>query len=690
MKNRIFINFITLLVVLLPLTQTQAQSYIMENRYMARILQVTDGVLSTQSIKNKRAHTTLVPIKCDEFVVHFIKNKVEMSLSNKDFKVSSVSAYTNPLQPDSKGYQFQLQNDAHALSLIVYYEMSADDAYCRKHLSIIPSEEIFLKKVDVEAISFDDAYQNYTIKQITAKGSALWKPGLGQPVYTTKSATFWGTEFPASRNEVNNNQITCGYLLERKLDTVYASYNSVIGVSDDCRYMDDAFYAYINKIRKRPLRLQIQYNSWFDYAKSVSKEKLAYSIQKVDNELVRKRGCDPLNAYIIDDGWQDAGKNADWSKKVWTVNNKFQSDFSHSFHAVKQANSLLGLWLSPGCLFGAQPMVPKMRKYGFEALSFGMSMTGETYMQKLEERVLELAKMGISYFKFDGVFGHLNTRDFYLKNNPFPSSNDERLNSAAFDDQKEQYLVAGTERLMHIFNELHEVNPEIFLAITNGAYLSAWWLQYVDVVWLINAGDAAKGDDRTDELVYRDQVYYQIWKEERTKFPMCSIFNHEPKKTQAGEASEAFRKYLYMNLSRGTGFIELYIKTDSLSETDWDIVADGLKWAKKMFPAFKEVRMHGGSPASKAVYGYAAWADEEGYLSMHNPSDQSQKYKIKLDRDLGLMESTKSVSLISSPTGTLDSRLIREYSYGEEIEVELAPKDVIVLDFRIQGTNIDK
>ncbi|MFR2069521.1 MAG: hypothetical protein ACLS4S_04720 [Bacteroides nordii] len=82
---------------------------------------------------------------------------------------------------------------------------------------------------------------------------------------------------------------------------------------------------------------------------------------------------------------------------------------------------------------------------------------------------------------------------------------------------------------MKIFNRLGEVNPDIFIAITNGAYLSPWWLQYVDVVWLINAGDVRREIIKR-ELVYRDNVYHQIWKEENTKFPMNSVFNHEPKK----------------------------------------------------------------------------------------------------------------------------------------------------------------
>ncbi|WP_243462407.1 hypothetical protein [Bacteroides stercorirosoris] len=76
-----------------------------------------------------------------------------------------------------------------------------------------------------------------------------------------------------------------------------------------------------------------------------------------------------LNAYIIDDGWQDTSKETDWSDKVWTINSKFQPDFADCFRSVQNVHSQLGLWLSPGCLFGGQPMVSKMREYGFEALS---------------------------------------------------------------------------------------------------------------------------------------------------------------------------------------------------------------------------------------------------------------------------------------------------------------------------------
>lgn len=680
----LFQGICTLLILFTFIGRTQAQIYTVENRYIARTLQVSDGVLSTKVLLNKEAGTKLLPINCDEFLLHLtLLDHTEKVLSNKDFKVISVSTYTNPVYSQSKGYKFLLQDKKNNISLTVCYELAKEDTYCRKHIEINSGQDIILKKIDVEAISFKDAYQNYTLKQLTAKGPSQWKPGLGQPVYTTRTATFWGIEFPASRNEVNKQKVTCGYLSGKsiKKGELYISYNSVVGVSDDPQFMDDAFYSYIDKIRKRPFRLQIQYNSWFDYSKRVAKENFIRSVVIVNDELVVKRHCQPLNAYIIDDGWEDVSKNADWSDKVWTINDKFQPDFSDCFRAVRQRNSKLGVWLSPGCLFGAQPIIPRMKDFGYKALSMGMSMTDKKYMQKLEERILELAKMGISYFKFDGIFGHLNIRDFDINDNPFPSSNDVRLNEARFDVQKEQYLVDGTEQLMQIFNKLHEVNPEIFIAITNGAYLSPWWLQYVDIVWLINAGDAAKGDDRTGELVYRDRIYHQIWEEENTKFPMNAIFNHEPKKTTSNEEPEVFRDYLFMNLSRGTGFVELYIKTDSLSSIDWDILADGLKWVRQVYPAFKHVRMHGGVPQKGEVYGYTAWTDNRGYLSIHNPSDRPQIYHITLDRKLGLNPQKRGKYQVSSPVVNLPDNLAKEYKYGETISLALAPKEVILLDF---------
>lgn len=671
------------------------KTYVLENATLSRTLVVEDGVLSTRQIHNKRTGAVLAPTACNEFALRLSegtdKEGTDRVLTAKDFTVQSVRKSASG---EVTTYAFLLHCKRQGITVRVSYELGAQWTYTRKFLEITSCRPLTLEQADVESMHVADACQNYRLKQITTRKPGGWKPGLGQPLYTTETATFWGMEFPAASNTVEDGLLSCGYAPGKNLlaGQPYTTYRSIVGMADDKEFIDEAFYDYIDQIRKRPLRLQVQYNSWFDFGKRVSKELFAGSVRKVHRQLVEERGCRPLNAYVIDDGWENIDAGVSWADTVWKINRKFAPYFADSRKEAQRAgDAKLGIWLSPAVLFGSNKMVARMGAEGLEALSLGMSMTGEKYMQKLEERVFDLARHGVSYFKFDGLFGHLNIRDMEIYGRGTPampqlglegfSSNDERLNDPKYDELKTYYLVAGTERLMQIFSRLHEVNPDIFLAITNGAYLSPWWLMYADVVWLINAGDAAKGKDRTDELVYRDHIYHQIWQQENTKFPMSAIFNHEPKKVSTGESRSRFSDYLYMNLSRGTGFIELYLKTDSLSATDWDVLAEGVKWAEKAFPAFKRVRMHGGSPRGSEVYGYTAWSKTQGYVSLHNPSSETRSYQLRLDRRAGLFPDARTVYRISSALSGKTLPAKREYRYGNLLSVTIGPKEILLFDF---------
>ena len=116
---------------------------------------------------------------------------------------------------------------------------------------------------------------------------------------------------------------------------------------------------------------------------------------------------------------------------------------------------------------------------------------------------MELAEAGTSYFKLDGTFGHLYTREFDIHgaDHGVPEmpqldtegfrTDDLRLNDSAYDELKIYYLTVGTERLMKIFAKMADANPDVYIVISNGAYLSPWWLMHCDAVWMINAGDAA-------------------------------------------------------------------------------------------------------------------------------------------------------------------------------------------------------
>lgn len=667
----------------------------LENDYMKRVISVKDGILTTSEIVNKRANTSARPSSCPEFRLRLSEGTettgTDKELTSADFTVVNTERYVTKASK-TEGVAVTLKSKDNKLQVIVYYEIGADDFYMHKFLKITSEEPIALERIDVEVMSMEDADQPYKLKCIYAQGK--WSPGLGQPLYTTKTGTFWGIEFPAADNFVKDKSLTCGYLWGRKLEPgkPYTTYKAVVGVSDDPLFNQEVFFDYINRVRVRPLRLQVQYNSWFDFAVGVSREKFCGAVSYVHNKLVEERGCKPLKAYVIDDGWQDTGKDADWTDKTWKVNSKFDKDFATSFRAVKDARSTLGLWMSPGCNFGALPMVPRYKAKGFEALSNFMSLSGPKYMGLLEDRLVELTKMGVTYFKLDGLFGHLNTRDFELNGESYglPSmpqlgakemnTSDKKLNDATYDEMKTYYLVAGTERLMKIFAAMAKANPDVYIVISNGAYLSPWWLMHVDSSWMIMAGDAAGGSDRTGELTYRDGVYHEIVSEENTQFPICAIFNHEPKKTQTGESKEIFRKYLYMNMSRGAGFIELYLNTQKLSTHDWDVLAEGIQWAHEIFPTFTRSRMHGGNPRKQEVYGYTAWLKDQGYVSIHNPSGEKKSYTITLDRAFGLIPGSGTF-MASSPMEDCMKGLRRTYSYGDTITFELEPKEIRVINF---------
>ncbi|UDQ98738.1 hypothetical protein AAEX28_01305 [Lentisphaerota bacterium WC36G] len=504
--------------------------YEIGNKFVTRI--IDDGEkLHTVKIINHEANKEIIPTKSAEFSIRVSKGthveNTDKVLTADDFKVLNVKKYQ---KSDAKGIKFELFNKEYQLKVTVFYEVNKDAKFMYKYLQITPQKSIVIEKVDIESLNIADAYQPYKIKRITAQAPWKWSPGLGQPVFTKDSATFWGVEFPASNNTVSDDKtLACGYLWGRevKANTTYKTYKAVVGVADNDKYSSDAFYEYIEKIRARPLRLQTQYNTWFNGGPRTSKGKFAKSIKKINNELCVTRGNSPLKAYVIDDGWQDTSK--DWSKDiVWPVNTKkFDSDFHTSLNNAHRVHSSLGLWLSPGCIFGGQRAIPKLKAAGYESIAPWMSMAGPKYMSALEKRMVQLASSGIDYFKLDGVFGHLNTRNFEVDGQKYglPSmpqilpkgikGNSKELNDAKYDELKTYYLVAGTERLMEIFSKMDEVNPNIYIVISNGAYLSSWWMMYVDSVWMINAGDAAGGSSRTQELVYRDGVYYEIWNKKK-------------------------------------------------------------------------------------------------------------------------------------------------------------------------------
>ena len=701
-KSIIATLIIATLAIIVSCSQSSPQkTFTIGNAHLERTLQTSKSSppLKTLSISNKISGKTSHFGESDEFQLRISEGThvvgTDIILTAKDFVLKKVEKDRSYASEHYTDLTFFLDNTEHGISLEVHYSIKKDQPWVHKWLVISSGKKVAIERIDVESLNLEDVYQPYKTKQITSKGSRKWRTGLGQPLYTSENPTFWGIEFPAADNYVEKNNLYCGYLWGLYLEPLkpYTTYKAVCGVGDNPDFIQDTFFEYIHTTRARPSRLQIQYNSWFDFGGRVNKTGFTSSVKKINHELVEKRGNQPLQAYVIDDGWQN--NRTDWSGEqgVWQVDTgDFDSNFETSKSVIADANSTLGLWLSPGCIFGGTRAIAKMKAAGWESLDPWMSLAGPKYMGALEKRLLELTEEGVSYWKFDGLFGHLNDRNFELNGQKYGipympqlglegvSSSDKILNDPKYDELKIYYLTAGSVRLMKIFKEMGEINPDVYIVISNGAWLSPWWLHYVDSIWMINAGDAARGSNRTQELVYRDGVYQEIYAKDQTQFPPNDLFNHEPKKVKTGETPKTFRHYLYMNISRGTRFIELYLKTPKLKDYDWDVLSEGLHWSYHIFPTFHRSRIYGGNPKRDEVYGYTGWTSNQGYISIHNPSRRTKTYTIILDRKFGLVPNSGNFYL-SSPIETSTQGLAKTYQYADTLKLTLKPREIRILNF---------
>ncbi|WP_462345659.1 hypothetical protein [Coprobacter fastidiosus] len=715
-----------ILIISIPIRAKEIE--VLENKYLKREISVKGGVLKTVGLENRLAGKPLLPLSDEEFRLILSENissdLPDICLTAKDFKVLS-------FRGDKHKICAELENRECGITAKVYYTLSDNDFYGHKYLEISSKKRWDVKLIDLEAIAFQDVYQPYRAKDMMWTTNKFL-PALGQPLYTSKSATFWGVEFSASWNRVSGDTLYCGYqnALELRPGQTYTTYKAVFGVGDDGRYIKEAFLDYIDRIRAIPFGLHIHYNSWFDFGGSITQKKFLESLNTLHRELVEKRGCKPLDVYVIDDAWQNSRPNrsplADWSQGMYKVNELvFDPELKTVREEIEKKGSKMGLWASPACLFGATPNLDVLHEKGFETLVGGMNkrtgkydkamcMTGEKYLELLEEALLRMARMGAEYFKLDGIFGNMKYRFFPVRpgmGTPVMEhlleknmvANDPRLNDARYDEMKRFYITRSTERLISIFQKMRKINPRIRIMCHNGATISPWWLMTTDVLSLVNQQDGAQGKDRNSQLCYRDAIYYQTVMTDNNQIPINSIFNHEPSKDENrfGDTDpEVFRNYFFMSISRGTAMVELYFKVKALTPEEFDIVADGLKWLHKMYPAFKRSRMHGSNPLGKhtfneknvalkgidmnqdtQVYGYTGWTKDSGYVSIHNPKSTKEKYSFTLNRDFGLIPGEHVIYSLSSPMPDKIKNLKKQWRYGDTIEVEIDPKDVLILDF---------
>ncbi len=447
----------------------------------------------------------------------------------------------------------------------------------------------------------------------------------------------------------------------------------VIGVYPE-NQLRRAFLYYTERERCHPYRSFLHYNSWYDigYFNKYSEQDCLDVINAYGKELVEKRGVQ-MDSLLFDDGWDN-------DETLW----KFHKDFPQGFDNVKtQANKYgidPGVWLSPWGGYG-KPREQRIKaglEQGFEvyvdeenSYNSVFKMSGPKYYERFSTICKEMVtKYNVNHFKFDGIGGNSG--------------------SGAGD------YAPDFEAALKLIGELRDLRSDVFINLTTGTWPSPFWLTTCDSIWRggYDHEFVGKGSKRQQWLNYRDGMLYERIVARAPLYPISSLMVHGAiLAKQAKGLKEAtdkdFRDEVRSMFGAGSQLQELYITPALMNEQKWDDLAECAKWGRKNADLFIDTHWLGGNPTKGEVYGFAAWNNGRGAITLRNPSDKEQKIDFELAKFLELPDYAPRKFQIKCPFKIefVDGKpVMPQRIYGAKIDANkkysftLKPFEVLVYD----------
>ncbi len=620
--------------------------------------------------------------------------------------------------------------------------MKDGDSFMRKRLDISvgegQAEKAKIDYIDLENMNIaqTDLKQNeyWSISDDMAnnpdmggmKGDYL---ELGQPYYV--GAMYWGCEFPETENKIKNSNSFIRYYYgkslkysedkfdynEEKVDGKMTTWDAVVGAarSRDYSVTQSDFYEYIETIAT-DTEFRQQYNSWYDNMKNITDEIIQKSFFEIEKGFTQY-GVSPLDSYVIDDGWMNYSS-------FWDFNDKFPNELYNSSLQVNQLASNFGLWLGPRGGYGTQTQIAQwIANNGLGSINrqsgSDINISDARYLTKLNEDIFceYQDKFDINYWKLDGMLLEPSTEksEYYVTGNPlytisetyerwtdiFEDMRDNRagkdlwLNMTSYTNPSPWHVQWVNS--VDIFEDMRDnrAGKDLWLNMTSYTNPSPWHVQWVNSVWMQNTGDTGYTDsfNATDEeamLTYRDNAYYNFLNEREWQLPNKYFYNHDPvygltandayHRPDIKYTDDEMRNHLYMLGTRGTAFWEYYYSYSMFDDNKWQINAEAAKWIEDNFDILQKSQMFGGKPNDGNVYGYSCWNGKEGILSIRNPKNEAQSYKVTYDRLIGVGEDLGTVYgkvVVGDQRHQTDEPL----TYGKEVTYTLNPKEVLILQF---------
>ena len=666
------------------------------NDYIERRFSTENNRLITTEIINKRTETEkTIKFKPSsaEFIVAFKNKKLfgytTAFVSSNNLEIENINVFKHRVEFVFKPCIF---NGA-KISFIETVQIEDNNHYMHKYIEMVVDPEkqnlITVDYIDCEHILIDTPEQQWTIGEIEPAYLTSYHSALGQPVYI--NGLFLGSEFPLSENNIVDNTAYCRYFSGKSFDKLnlncghtFKTWNTVVGAarSLDLQVIREDFLAYIRDI-SRKIKPRFQYNSWYDYMHDITNENIMESFKEIEDNL-SKTMVPPLHSYVVDDGF------VDWDADFWSFNKKFPNELYPSSNIAKKFSSEFGLWNGPRGGYNSKTPsfgkhMQKAGKGGYNKAAKDVCVSSHEYIKNITEYYLDnQKKFDINYWKLDG---------FLLR--ACPSKKHGHITGGYNDTY--QYTEMW-ENWIEIFKKLRlareTIGKDLWINQTSYCNASPWFLQWADSLWIQNSGDIGFVDE-TDKgeklssldvdrvLTYRDGRYHDFSVVRNYQFPHEFIYNHDPIYGNTAKISmtdEEYRKYMFMMTTRGTAFWELYYSFSMFNKAKWRINSDALRFIRNNYEIIKTSRFIGGAPTNGEAYGYSAWTENAGIISLRNPSNNPQKFKVKLDELIGTFKGTENMrkALIYPYTTEKDDNL---YSYGDEFVVDLAPLEVVIMKF---------
>ena len=658
---------------------------IIENAGLRKTLNLDKGCIASTEIYNKITGVSLASKQGSEEFILKLKSGI---LSKKEIKASELKVVSAEKAAAENSERLTITFNpfrvfGSKLMLKLVYTYGSEDTILRKHIELSfdkrGNKAIILDCINFESLCFEPTLNHWSIPKQANSHVPGYALEMGQPLYV--DSLFFGVEFPAALNKIEDSATSLKYysgknLTEIMKNNLFVSCEAVIGAADGSTFpqVQRAFFEYIKTISK-PIKLRRQYNSWYDHMLNITRENIYGSFLEIEKAMT-KTGEKPLDCYVADDGWND------YSKGFWGFNDKFPDEL-YPFSALTRAlSSNFGLWLGPrgGYTNDTIKFARHIEKAGngyVNKNSHDICVASDKYVAKTSALLLDYQKrFDLNYWKLDG-----------FAQRPCKNKKHDHMTGG---DSYMYFYTDVWEKWTEVFDKLYENSKgNYWINLTCYAPPSPWFLMHVSSLWMQVSDDVGfigkknSISDKDRMLSYRDEKYFDFYNVRQFQFPQRAVYNHDPiygNEAKVDMSDEDFRTYLFTMAMRGTCFWELYYSYNMMNEAKWRINYSVLRFLEDNIDVLANSVIFGGRPSQSKVYGFSAFADNEGILCLRNSSSEAAEYTVRLDEAIGVNKNliyAPSVQILPYSTKGIGDI----YSYGDKIKVELAPYETRIIHF---------